>query len=93
MFFANITIIILLLVFLWVFWLKVIKPILIAKGIEVDDEQPITTDHTKQLEKLKDEFEKLSASAKAAKNGLALAKQIKKLEQEIIDADSERKKL
>lgn len=93
MFAANIIGILILVGFAWLIWKKIITPILIAKGVEVDDEQPVETDHTKQLEKLKDEFEKLSASAKAAKEGLALAKQIKKLEQQIIDADGERKKL
>jgi len=93
MFFAYIITILIILGFLYLIWLKVIKPLLEGHGIEVDEEKPIETDHTKQLEKLKNEFEELSASAKAAKDGLALAKKIKQLEQQIIDADSERKKL
>jgi len=93
MFFAYITSFLIILGFLYLAWRKIGVPLLEARGVQVDEDSPIVTDHTKQLEKLKTEFENLSASAKAAKDGLALAKQIKKLEAQIADAEAERKKL
>jgi hypothetical protein len=93
MFFAYITSLLIIIGFLYLAWKKIGVPLLESKGIQVYDDEPIITDHTKQLEKLKAQFEDLSASAKAANDGLALAKQIKKLEAQIADAEAERKKL
>ena len=93
MWFANFTIIIIILIFVWVLWRNVIVPILEAKGIEVDEDKSIETDHTKQLEELKKQFNDLSASAQAAEEGLNISRQIKALEARIKEADGERKKL
>lgn len=91
--FAYMTTVLIFLGFLYLVWLKIIKPLLESKGIEVDEEEPITTSHTKELERLKRQFGEKSASAQAAKEGLELAKDIKYLEDKIKEAEGEKDKL
>lgn len=95
MFFARVIAFLVLLGGLWILWLKIIKPLLEAHGIEVDEEVPevIETDQTKQLEILKEKFEKLSISAQAAEEGLELTKKIKELEEKMKDIDAEKVRL
>lgn len=87
MFFAYLTEFLIVLVFVWIMWKKIIKPVLESKGIEVEDEPEVITDHTKRLKKMKEEFKNKSASAQAATEGVELAKQIKDLEDVIKESD------
>jgi hypothetical protein len=91
MFFQALTYFALILVAAWSIWKWVVKPILEAKGIEVEDDPEIITTQTKVLETLKKRYEEKSASAKAAREGLELAKEISILENEIKEADKKRK--
>jgi hypothetical protein len=92
MFFAYITSVFIVLGFLYLIWLKVVKPLLESHGVEVDEEKPIETDHTKNLEKTKDEHAKKSVSVKAVKEELELKKDIDYFDDEIDRTKKEMKK-
>ena len=91
--FARIVLFLIFLGGLYLLWLKIVKPILLARGVEVDEPEQIETSHTKELEKLQIKYEDKSASAKAAGEGLKLAKKIKELEEKIKDSDAEKVRL
>ena len=92
MFFAYITSVAIVLGFLWLIWKKVIQPLLEAHGVEVDEEQPIETEHTKNLEKTKDEHAKKAISLKAVKEEQELKKDIDYFDDEIDRTKKEMKK-
>ena len=77
----------------WVLWRFVIKSILEAHGIKIDDDPVIKTKQTKTLDELKEKYLNQSASSKAANEGLLLAREIKKMEEEIKIADRTREDL
>lgn len=66
--------------FCWIIWRFLVQPILNDTGIETEG---IETKQTKQLEKLRREYDEMEASVKAADEGVWLAKEIKKMEDKI----------
>lgn len=93
MFFQALTYIAIILIAVWAIWKWVVKPVLEAQGIEVEDPPEVITNQTKVLETLKKRYEEKSVSSKAALEGLELAKEISRLENEIKEANEKRKEL
>jgi hypothetical protein len=89
MFFQALIYVFLIIVAVYLGWKFVVKPILEGKGIEVEEPPEIQTKHTKTLDELKKEYAEKSASSKAAKEGLTLARKIAKMEEEIKKVDRE----
>jgi len=90
MFFQAITTFLILILFAWLAWKWIIKPILAGHGIEVEDEKSIVNQHTKTLDQLKKEYDDKSASAQASSEGLVLAKQIDAMSKFIKKNDQEK---
>lgn len=82
----------------WLLWHFVFKEIFKAnedklkeKGIILENPEPIKTDYTKQLEKLKKQHEELTASADAVEEALEVKKQMDELEKKIEEINKEMK--
>ncbi len=93
MFFARIMGFLILLVFLYLLWLKVVKPLLIDQGVEVDEVEPIETKHTKRLDDTKKEHGETTKSAEAIKEEFKLKKEISDAEGNIEKTEKKIKKL
>lgn len=93
MFFADIIIVFIALLFFYLLWRIIVKPILKDRGIKVDEDKLPSTPHLKELKTLIDQYKKLSVSAQSAERGLILAQKIKHLKEKIQYAETESKKL
>lgn len=87
MFFQLLTSIILIVGFCYAVWRLIIKPILESKGVEIDDEPEVKTDHTKRLDKTRQEHTETTASVEAVREEKQLKADIEDMEQEIKDTD------
>jgi hypothetical protein len=89
MFFQGLIYIIILVVIAWVGWKIIIKPILESKGIEVDEPEVVKTEHTKRLEKTKQQHKETTASVEAVREERNLKADIVAAEEEIKTTDKE----
>lgn len=78
--------------FCWLLWKFVIKPIMEAYGIEIE-EDIVITDQTRKLKKLREEAKLMSESAKAAEEGIEVAKDIKYFEDRIKESEEKIKEI
>lgn len=78
--------------FIWLAWRWVVKPILREKGVDVDGEK-ITTAQTENLERLKKDHERMVLSSQAAEEGVELTKDIKYMEDKIKSSEERMKEI
>jgi len=93
MFFQGLVYIILFISASWILWKYIIKPILEANGIQVEEDEDTTirTSHTKKRDQMKKDFYEKSESADAAEEGVMISKGINELDERIEAADREMK--
>lgn len=70
--------------FAWLLWKWIVIPIL--KDMDIDYKEQ-RTEYTKKLERLKEEYDEMTASAQAAEQGVEIMEKIKEMEDKIVEAD------
>jgi hypothetical protein len=76
--------------FAWAVWKLIIIPILKEKGIDYEEKK---TEYTKMRDALKEKFELMEMSARAADEGVELSREIKYWEDRIADAEKRMKEI
>jgi Tfp pilus assembly protein PilO len=85
MFFQMLIYIVILISGAWILWKYVIQPLLQGTGVIEEEEDPIKTEYTKKLEKLKDELAEKEVSSEAIGECVSIKAQIKELERQIAE--------
>lgn len=83
MFFQALTTIFIVILFCWLIWRLIVKPILEGHGVKVDDDPVVKTDHTKRLDKTRQAHAKAKASVNAVKEERDLIEDIAAMNREI----------
>lgn len=87
MFFQVIIYILTLVGFAFLAWRLIVKPILESAGVEVDEEEVITTTHTNRLKKTKREYEEALLSVNAVNEEKHLKRELKDINEKIKNAE------
>jgi hypothetical protein len=92
MFFAYMTSLVVLIIFIFALWKIIVKPVLESRGVTVDDEIVSPTEYEVRRNRLRAEVEDDRKDADAAEDMVDLCCEKDNLDQIIYDAEKEMKK-